>query len=230
MIRDLLDALRATPLLAGLSEEELERLAGGCSVRPLDRRETLFLEGDPVAGFYLVLSGLVKIYKLSVSGKEQVLHLAAPGQTFAEAAIFGFAAYPAGAEAVEPSEVLFVPRERFTVLLDECPDLCRRMLGALAVWLRRMTDIISSLAFKDVEARVAAYLLELCRSSHGKLEPGIGIELGIEKSLLASYMGTIPETLSRALRRLQDKGLIEVKGNRIAVRNPDSLLDILEPE
>ena len=228
MKRDLLDALCATPLLAGLTEEELELLADNCTVRSLDRRETLFLEGDPVTGFYLVLNGLVKIFKLSVGGKEQVLHLAGPGQTFAEAAIFGFAAYPAGAAAVEPSEVLLIPRERFAALLDQYPDLCRRMLGALAVWLRRMTDIIASLAFKDVETRVAAYLLELCRSSHGKLEPGLEIELGIEKSLLASYMGTIPETFSRVLRRLQDKGWIGVSGTTITILDPESLSEILE--
>ena len=230
MREQILQALASTPLLRGLGESELERIAQIAARRDLQRRQTLFIEGDRIVGFYLVLSGLVKIYKISADGKEQVLHLAEPGQTFAEASLFGFDGYPASAEAVEPSSVLLIPREQFVALLANDPGLCHRMFRELSIWLRRLSDIIYSLAFRDIEKRLVAYVLKRCEDEQGGLRDGVEYELGIEKALLASYLGTVPETFSRALKKLQVHKLIDVKGSRITLLDIAGLRTILDDE
>lgn len=223
-------ALAATPLLSGLGEAEMRELAAVCSLRTLKRRETLFIEGDPAEAFFLVLSGQVKVYKVSADGKEHVLHLAGAGQTFAEGAVFGFKGFPASAEAVGKAEVIAVPKEQFLAVLDHNPLLCRSMFRELAVWLRRLTDIIFALAFSDVETRLVSYLVMQCHEEHDGLEDGMEFDLGIEKALLASYLGTIPETFSRALRKLQDNGLISVEGPRVTVRDAKAMREMIAKE
>ena len=227
---DIKQALSTTPLLRGLGATEIERLATLAVPHDLERRQTLFIEGDRIVGFYLVLSGLVKIYKISADGKEQVLHFAEPGQTFAEASLFGFEGYPASAEAVEPSSVLLIPREQFVSILANDPGLCHRMFRELSIWLRRLSDIIYSLAFRDIEKRLVAYVLKRCEDEQGELRDGIEYDLGIEKALLASYLGTVPETFSRALKKLQVHNLIDVRGSRIALLDIAGLKAILDDE
>jgi CRP-like cAMP-binding protein len=222
-------ALKSAPLLSSLGTSDIEHLSSSVVHSKLERKEQLFLEGDEISGFYLVLEGLLKIYKLSADGKEHVLHLVGPGETFAEAALFEFEGYPASAEAVEPSEVLLIPSEEFIPLLDSKPQLCRKMFKELAIWLRRLSDIIYSLAFRDVEKRLASYLVKQCSQEGGPVR-GQKIDLGIEKSLLASYLGTIPETFSRTLKKMHIQGLIEVDGSEITILDPEGLRELLEAD
>ena len=185
------------------------------------------MEGDPADAFFLVVGGQIKVYKVSADGKEHVLHLAESGQTFAEGAVFGFKGYPAGAEAVTKAEVIMVPKEPFLSILDLNPQLSRAMMKELSIWLRRLTDIIYSLAFKDVETRLISYLVMQCHEEHDDLKDGMQFELGIEKALLASYLGTIPETFSRALRKLQDAGLISVEGPRVTILSSSGISEMI---
>ncbi|HUX08018.1 MAG TPA: Crp/Fnr family transcriptional regulator [Acidobacteriota bacterium] len=230
MIDRFAQALKHTPLLNGLDMQDIERLAATAAPRKLKRKEPLFLEGEKVKGFFLVLEGLLKIYKVSADGKEHVLHLVPPGQTFAEGALFEFEGYPASAEAVEPSEVLMIPADGFISLLDSKPHLCHKMFKGLSLWLRRLTDIIYSLAFRDVEVRLASYLVQQCRQDRGGLRSGMKIDLGVEKSLLASYLGTIPETFSRTLKKMQLHGLIEVDGSVITILDAEGLQGMIGSE
>jgi len=223
-------AIRNTPLLSGLGEQEITRLASHAVFRKCEKKETLFLEGDKIEGFYLVLSGMIKIYKISADGKEHVFHLVGRGQTFAEGALFGFKGFPAGAEAVEDSEVLLIPREEFIQMLSSDPQLCHGLFKELSLWLRRLSDIIYSLAFRDIEKRMASYFVRQCREEHGGVEDGMSFNIGIEKSLLASYLGTIPETFSRTLKKLHGQGLIEVRGSEITILDADGLLALVELE
>lgn len=223
-------AMYTSPLFSGLGESDIDKLTSAASIRVYGKREALFMEGDPVESFYLVVSGQIKVYKLSADGKEHVLHLALPNQTFAEGAIFGFAGYPASAEAVESSEVIVIPKETFISLLDDDPKLCQRMLKEIAIWLRRMTDIIFSLAFKDVETRLVGYVVSQCHNEYQDVQNGMRFNLGIEKALLASYLGTIPETFSRALRKLQNNKLLSVDGPIVTILDAEKLLSMIEKD
>lgn len=211
------DTLRRAPLFATLPPGDLARIAAFATTRRFRRRETIFREGDRAEGFYVVASGRVKVFKLSPEGKEQVLHIVDPGQSFAEAAIFEGGDYPAGAEALSDCELVQVPKKPFIALLDETPRMALRLLASLSRWLVRMTSLVEDLALRDVEARLCAYLLGEMEARGVPVRDGAVVELAVGKNVLASRIGTVPETLSRTLRKLQEEGTIRVRGRQIRV-------------
>lgn len=223
MPADTADVLGETPLFSGLAPGELSRIAALAVRRRLARREAVFREGDRADGFFVVVSGSVKIFKLSEDGKEQVLHLLEPGQSFAEATIFEGGVFPADAEALEPAELLFIPKRPFLELLERNPKVARGMLAALSRWLKRLTDLVENLALRDVESRFVLFVAEEMRRRGTPPRDGTVYEIPVGKAVLASRLGTVPETLSRTLKKLQEEGKIRVTGNRIRVLKADAL-------
>jgi CRP/FNR family transcriptional regulator len=224
------EILARTAMFAGLSGDELRRVAEIASPRRVERREAIFQEGDRADGFFVVATGRVKVFKLSGDGKEQVLHLIGPGQSFAEAAIFEGGAYPAGAEALSDALLLFIPKRPFIALLEKTPKMALRMLASLSKWLMRMTDLVESIALRDVETRLVRYIGEELTGRGGTIADGAVIDLDVSKNVLAARLGTVPETFSRTLRKLQDEGRIRVKGRQIRILKADSLRSLLGAE
>ncbi len=214
--------LRGIPLFAGLSEDELDALLEICRVRSCSRGELLFSDGEPAEGFFVVLTGKVKVYKLSAEGKERILHIVSSGGTFAEAAIFGNGLYPAYAEPVQKCSLLFLPKDAFLSLLFENGRMAVNMIAGLSHFLRQFTMQIEELTFKDVPSRLARYLMEV---SERQCET---FELPISKSQLASHLGTVSETLSRTFRKLTDEDLIRVDGKMITVLDFERLESLAE--
>ena len=215
--------LRKTPLFAALPDEDLRRVAALAVPRRFGKKETVFREGERADGFFLVASGKVKVFKLSGEGKEQVLHVIEPGQTFAEAVIFEGGAYPAHAETIADSLLLLFPKRPFIELLERHPKVSIRMLASLSRWLKRMTDLVESLSLRDVEARLVFYLSEEMKGRGIAPRDGAVLELPVSKNVLAARLGTVPETFSRKLKKLQDEGRIDVQGKRIRVLDASSL-------
>ncbi len=177
-----------------------------------------FRKGEPAAGFYILLSGRLKIYKLSLEGKEQILHIIEPGEPFAEVALFSETKFPAYAEAIEKSEIMFLSRNAFRQLIGSDPSIAMNMLAILSQRLKYFTRLIEDLSLKEVPQRLAAYLIFLAHR-----EGSDHVALGISKGQLASLLGTIPETLSRIISKMTGRGLIEVKGRKVAILNPQDL-------
>ncbi len=221
------DVLRNAPLFATLPDEDLRRVAALAVSRRFGKRETVFREGDRADGFFVVASGKVKIFKLSEEGKEQVLHVIEPGQTFAEAVIFEGGNYPAHAETLADAEMLYLPKRPFLELIERRPKLAVRMLASLSRWLKRMTDLVENLSLRDVEARLILYLSEELKSRGIAPRDGALLELPVSKNVLASRLGTVPETFSRTLKKLQDEGLIDVRGKRIRIVSAGRLFALL---
>jgi len=213
---DIRNLLHQSYLFAGVDDEDLDRLAEISRLRTARRGEILFADGDEAEGFFIVASGKVKIYKLSPEGKERILHIIHPGWSFAEAAIFGDGRYPAYAEPLVNSDLLFLPRAAFLDLLAGHNRLALNMISGLSRFLRQFATQIEELTFKDVPARLARYLLEQAGTAGH-------VELPISKTQLASNLGTVSETLSRTLRRLSDEGLIRVAGKRIDILDREGL-------
>jgi len=222
-----IDVLRNTPLFATLPDDDLRRVADLALSRRFAKKEAVFREGDRADGFFIVASGKVKVFKLSGEGKEQVLHVLEAGQTFAEAVIFEGGGYPAHAEALTDAELLFLPKRPFVALLERHPAVAIRMLASLSRWLKRMTDLAESLSLKDVETRLVFYLSEELKVRGIPARDGAELELPIGKNVLASRLGTAPETFSRTLKKLQDDGLIAVRGKRIRILSAGSLFSLL---
>ena len=227
MVTDLPEMLRKTPMFSNLPPGDLDRIALISSVRHFAKRAPVFREGDRADGFFVVVSGSVKVFKLSEDGKEQVLHILEAGQSFAEATIFEAGVYPANAEALSNSDLLFLPKRPFIELLEKNPKMALRVLGSLSKWLKRMTDLVENLALRDVEARLVFFVSEEMNRLGLPLRDGAVYEIPVGKNVLASRLGTVPETFSRTLKKLQEEGKIRVKGNQIRILKAESLFGAL---
>jgi CRP/FNR family transcriptional regulator len=221
---DLLDFLAETDIFYGLPSEQLAAIAQIARSQSYDKREALFLQGDEGNGFYIVQTGRVKVFQLSASGREQILHVFSAGDHFAEVPAFDGKAFPASAEALEPTTVLFFPRQLFLALLEQNPTLAINMLKSAARHLRRFSHLIDDLSLKEVPGRLAAHLLKLSEQA----DQADQVELNLSKRQLASLLGTIPETLSRVLYRLHTEGIIGVEGTRIQRVDRDALQDMAQ--
>ena len=216
------DDLLQCPMFSGVTDEDLKFLAGVIRQRVCEKGELLFSEGDAAAGFYVLAEGRVKVYKLSPDGKERILHIVQPGTSFAEAAIFGDGHYPAYAEPLQKSRLLFFPKREFLDLLHNKSQIAINMIGGLSRFLRQFATQVEQLTFQDVPARLAKYILGLAGDENDE------VTLPIPKGELASNLGTVSETLSRTFRKLSEEGLISVKGKQIQIEDRDSLEDIAE--
>lgn len=212
--------LRDAHLFSGVPEADLEALARLAVAKAFPRQATIFWEGREAQGFYLLSRGYVKLEKSSPDGKEYILRLVGPGETFAEAAVFSDAAYPATAMALEDCQALFFPKTQFLRHLAASPTLARNMLATLSRLMLHLTRQLEDLSLKEVSARLSRYLLERCQESHGRIDKGLAFELPTTKTHLAAYLGTISETLSRTLSRLKSQGVIEVEKGKITILDP----------
>lgn len=206
-------------LFGGMPPEHLDEIERIAVRKEYSRSESVFFEGDPGVGFYMVAKGKVKIFKTSLSGKEQILHIFGPGEPFGEVPVFHGQPFPAHATALEKTSLIFFPRKDFVELVHSMPSLVLNMLAVLSMRLRRFATQIENLSLKEVPARLAGYLLYLSEEQGNKEQ----VELQISKGQLASLLGTIPETLSRIFARMSDEGLISVEGKKISLRNREGL-------
>ncbi len=206
----MIDCIAAITLFEGLSKEQHKDLADIVLKKDFKRGQEIFLEGYEGNGFYVIISGQVKIFKTSIEGKEQILHIFGPGEPFGEVSVFAGEKFPANAKAIEDSWLLFFPRDAFIKLIKRNPSLALNMLAVLSRRLRRFTALIDGLSLKEVPGRLAAYLLYLY-SNEDKTDT---LVLKISKGQLASILGTIPETLSRILARMGKEKLVRSDGSR----------------
>lgn len=213
-----------TPLFKGLAKEHLRKLGQIARDYFCERGELIFSEGDEGNGFYVVADGQVKIYKVSLDGKEQILHIYGPGKPFGEVPVFSGQKFPANAQALKKSHLFFFPRAKFLELISENPSLSLNMLAILSMRLRRFTIQVENLSLKEVPGRLASYLIYL--SAEQKSEDTVS--LTISKGHLASLLGTIPETLSRILARMAGFNLIKVDGKNIRLLDLDGLKELAE--
>ncbi len=206
----------------GLSEKDIKMVEEIGSLNSYSARQNIFFEGDPAAGFHIVISGKVKIFKLSSEGREQILHIFGPGEPFGEAAVFAGINFPANATAMEPTKTFYIEREKFVALLNKKPSLAMNLLAILSRRLMIFARMIGDLSLKEVPGRLATYLLILSAKKNG----ASSFDLDLPKTQLASLLGTIPETLSRILSKMQKEEIIEVKGARINILNFEGLREI----
>lgn len=221
----LVNALRSCQLFAGLAAVDLQQIAEFTQLKNLEAGDYLFREHDASHGFYIVQSGAINVHRVNASGKEQVIHVFRAGESFAEATLATDSGYPADARAVENSNVLLVQKSGFLGLLRRHPELALRMLGAMSVHLRVLVGQLEDLTLKDVETRLANWLIKRCPSPEGT-QPHT-IQLSMTKRVLAAELGTVSETFSRTLAKFREQNLVVVKGRSLTVANPSKLTALL---
>ena len=218
-----IELLRRCPLFAGLKEDDLKRIRAIASLRQIEKKEVLFSDGEEAKGFYVILSGKVKLFKVSPEGKEQILHIVSAPDAFAEAALFLEGTYPAFAEAMTDSQLLYFPKRDFIQLIEKNPQLSINIIVTLSHFLKRFASLIEELSLKEVSSRVAKYVVDLSIKSSKEGKSLKEVELDLSKTQLALKLGTISETLSRTLAKMKAKRIIDVKKNKIIILNREAL-------
>ncbi len=221
----LVNTLRRCQLFTGLPLLDLEHIAAVTGLRSLAKGEYLFHEGGPAQGFYIVQRGAINVHRVSAVGKEQVIHVFRTGDSFAEAALATEKGYPADARALESTQVLLVQKAGFLSLLQRQPELALRMMGSMSSHLRVLVGQLEDLTLKDVETRLANWLVKRCPNPQS--EHAVRIELTATKRVLAAELGTISETFSRTLAKFRAQELIAVKGKTITIFSPLRLSALL---
>jgi CRP/FNR family transcriptional regulator len=219
------NTLRSCQLFSGLALADLNAVAEISILKTLEKGDYLFREREPGQGFYIVQKGAINVHRVSPMGKEQVIRVFRAKESFAEATLATDAGYPADARAVESSQVLLVQKAGFLAVLRRQPELALRMLASMSVHLRTLVGQLEDLTLKDVETRLANWLIKRCPVPGAK--GPVRIELKTTKRVLAAELGTVSETLSRTLAKFRDQGLVRVEGKVLEVINPGGLTALL---
>ncbi|MBE0448217.1 MAG: Crp/Fnr family transcriptional regulator [Actinobacteria bacterium] len=223
---DKMQALKACQLFTGLPEENLKELNSIAVSKRFGRGELIFSDGDVGEGFYAIVNGRVKLFKLGPDGREQILHFASNGEPFGEVTLFAGVSYPAFARAATDLDVLFFRRNDFKALVSKDPQLSLNMIAIMSYHLRRFATLVEELSLKDVPARVARHLLNLASERGCEVGDCIEVELDVSKTELAQKLGTISETISRTLGKMRSTGIIDTSGRKVRILDVDMLEEI----
>jgi CRP/FNR family transcriptional regulator len=225
---DLAAVLGKTALLSSLSQPELQTLAARTVHKRFNASELLFSEGEPCNGLHIIARGRVRIFKTSISGREQVLAVNNPGESVAELPVFDGGPFPASAQAIEETEIAFISRRDFQAYCMEHPEVALKVLQVVGARLRRLVGIIEELSFTTIRQRLISALLKLAQTD-GKSPPrGVEFQLPASHQELANQLGTVRELISRNLMRLQAEGILDVDARQIVVKDLKGLSALLD--
>ena len=223
-MENILNIISAIPLFNGLPDEQVSALRDIAVEKQFNKGQTIFSEGDQTKGFFVVVDGRVKIYKMSSEGKEQILHIFETGQSFGEVTVFTGQQMPANAQTLAKTSLLLFPRHAFVDLISANPSLALNLLAILSKKLRQFAAQIENLSLKEIPARLASYLIYLSEEQDAEN----AVTLNVSKGQLASLLGTIPETLSRIFAKLSGQNLIRVEGPKITLLDRQGIEDLAE--
>jgi CRP/FNR family transcriptional regulator len=226
MASDLIHDLARCPLFGSLAAPELERIARSCRRVEAPSGGLIFREGEPFQGIYVLLAGCVRVFKIGPDGRERILHIIRPPSSFAEAVLFIGGPYPAFAAAIEDSRLILVRPEPIIALIREEPEASLRMLESLSRWIHRLLGQLENETFLNTRAKLAHFLLREAR----RLGCGQGsyrFDLTVPKKDIASQLGMVPESFSRAQADLEARGLLKVSGKHVEIPDPASLEELL---
>jgi CRP-like cAMP-binding protein len=223
MIADKIASLKRTALFSDLQEPGLRALAEHAVERHLARDEVLFITGEPARGLFVIVEGALRAVRDGVDGREQVIHVERAGATIAEIPVFDDQPYPSTVIAEENTLVLFLDKQEVRRLCLEHPQIALSALKLLAGRLRKCAALVETLSLKDVDQRVARWLLLEARSYGSRGSEGLGLQLRLTHQQIASRIGSVREVVSRAFGRLQQQGLIKVQARQIVIADEAAL-------
>lgn len=218
-IRDFLDN---QPLFKEMAAEELDRLAEGTRIVHLEKGDVLFRKGDPVAGFYVVVYGQVKLAFPSPQGTEKVLAIVGPGKAFAEALMFLQRPHMLYGQALDDTMLLHVSKEAVFAEIARDPDFALRMLAGLSERIQGLLADVESYSLRTGTQRVIGFLLT-CGGDERRGDAPYTVRLPATKTTVASRLNLTPEHLSRILHDLTEAGLVRVSGRDIEIVAPQKL-------
>ena len=218
---DLQEALTESHLFSALNEAQLERVRRHAHITDMVEGESLFFQGDQATSFYLVLSGRIKLFRVSPDGKEKVVEIMESGVSFAEALMFmDEANYPVTATALYPSRVAVINARDFKSMLAESIETCFLLMGNMSFRLRSLIREIDALSLDTGTVRTVAYLLQQAPVDSESFE------LKVAKSVIASRLSVKPETFSRILKHLHESQIVSIDGRRVTIHDRNAMMGI----
>ena len=223
---DVLKQMQKLALFQGVPAEKLKALAERALYRTCKAGEMLIGETDPAHAFYVVITGQVKLYKISAEGKEQTLNLLGSGEPFGMCTAFAVESFPANAMALEESGILLIPGPVMESIAMKEPRLLLNIIRILSDRLKESMTLIESLALKEIPQRIASFLIHALKVENGQ---GVSqLELTVTQRELAKILGATPEALSRALRKMSNAGVLAVNGRSIRILDREALGEMAE--
>lgn len=216
-------SLRRTPVFAGLPDDDLAMIAEFSLLKTFRKGEYLFRQRESAHGFYIVRRGIINVHRVATDGREQVIHLFRPGESFAENALVSETGYLTNARSVAESEVILVPKWEFLQILRQRADIALRIVASMSQHMRGLISTLENVTLKDSETRLINWILHRCPTplSHKPAD----VAIGMTKTMLSGELGTRQETLSRTLAKLRESGLITVRGRTLKIHDPIKLQD-----
>ncbi|MCJ7763736.1 MAG: Crp/Fnr family transcriptional regulator [Dehalococcoidales bacterium] len=216
-----LELFKSSPYFSGLNPAELEEISSLVFEKRYDRDEIIIAEEEKAEALYFVASGVVKVFKTSADGKEQILDIIRPEETFNEIPVFNGGLNPASAQAMVPVVVYGIKRGDMEVILRAKTQVALNIINVMAKRLRHLVSLIEELSFKRVISRVAGILL-------GYAGDGVTSGTRLTQRDMAAMAGTAREVVGRSLKTLAEGGTIRIDRHRIIITDRGSLKKIAE--
>ena len=213
--------LKSVPHFAGLSLAELDSIAKLIFERAAERGETILLEGEPAEALYFVASGVVKVLKTSAEGKEQILNIVRPGESFNDVPVFDGGPNAATAQAMGPVVLYGIRKSDMETIMRDHPQVAMNINKVLAGRMRHLVSLVEDLSFRRVTGRVAKILLEHAGE-------GIGSGPRLTQQEMAAMAGTARETIGRSLKTLEEEKAIRLDRHRIVITDKEALEEMVE--
>ncbi|MEW6117763.1 MAG: Crp/Fnr family transcriptional regulator [Nitrospirota bacterium] len=222
--------MRHIPIFSDLDEQERGEIQPYVVLERFEKREEIFSEGDPSEWFYIVLSGKVKITKLSHDGREIIIEVISPHDFFGGFAVLKGFPYPANAIAMEDAVVCKIARHHLLRIIDRFPSVMYGITANLGERIRDSHEMLKNIALERVEARIAALILKLADKAGVPTNNGEkAIAMRLTKQDIAEMVGTTVETSIRIMSRFRKSGFIDDDSGRIVVKEPKALQSIVDP-
>ncbi len=212
-----IEFLKTIPYFQGLGLAELEAIKRFVFEKSFDANEFIVEEGDPGEALYFVVSGVVKAFKTSAEGKEQILRLIRPGESFNDVPVFDGEPNVASAAAMGPVVLYGISKSDVGIILRDHPQVAANVVKVLAGRVRHFISLVEDLSFRNVLGRVAKLLLEYAENGTGLERPHL------TQQDMAAMIGTAREMVGRSLRALEEKGAIRIDRHRIVLTDKEAL-------
>jgi len=212
--------LESIPYFTGLSAEELDSVQNLMFEKSIERSEIIQLEGKSAEALYFLVSGAVKIFKTSAEGKEQIISIVRPGESFNDIAIFDDGHSPTSAQAMSPVVVYGISRSALMTTMQKYPRVTLNTTRVLAERTRQLVELVEDLSFRRVISRVAKILLE-------HADDGTSPKTRLTQQEMAAMAGTVREVVARSLKALEEEGAISLERHRIRITDKETLEDMV---
>lgn len=213
--------LKTINYFKGLSDAELNLIRPFLSEKKYGRGDIIIYEGDAAKAVYFILAGAVKLFKTSVEGKDQILYIARPGNSFNDVAVFDGGNNHASAQAMSDVTVFELGKSELVRLMNDNPNIASNTIKVLAEQIRQLVTLVEDLSFRNVLGRVAKILLQYAHE-----EAGAGPKLTQQE--MAAMAGSAREVVGRSLKALEENGMIKLNRQKVLITDIEALREMVE--